>query len=68
MGSNNVKMSKMEDQLVDHNVYSRETELPKDERYGEVVRIYKEVASAQRAAIITKVFDNPIAFEAKLEF
>lgn len=46
MGSNNVKMSKTEDQLVDHEVYTKQTELLKDERYGEMVRIYKEVSSA----------------------
>ncbi|KAL4502975.1 hypothetical protein ABPG72_014204 [Tetrahymena utriculariae] len=67
MGAAGPKLSKSEVQLVDQKRYQKEPMVPFDTRYGDQVKIYKQLDSAQRVAIIQKVFDTQIQYQATID-
>ncbi|EAS04523.1 kinase domain protein (macronuclear) [Tetrahymena thermophila SB210] len=67
MGAAGPKLSKSEVQLVDQKRYQREPSIPFDIRYGDQVKIYKQLDSAQRVAIIQKVFDTQMQYQVTVD-
>ncbi|KAL4455497.1 hypothetical protein ABPG74_012649 [Tetrahymena malaccensis] len=67
MGAAGPKLSKSEVQLVDQKRYQKEPIVPFDIRYGDQVKIYKQLDSAQRVAIIQKVFDTQIQYQVTID-